>query len=132
MSILRQNHPIYPLSLGENIALGLPDMEPDVVQVNAAIRDGGAYGFVQKLPKKLDTVLSPMKMSEGNLTTKDAPKLQHVFDEEVVTDVSGGERQRLAAYNFPSVVSNILLLKIYQISHLHATPRRSCPIPRSR
>ena len=37
-------------------------------------------------------------MIEGCLTAKDVPGLQHIFDEEVDTDVSGGEGQRLAAY----------------------------------
>lgn len=97
MAVLRQSHPVYPLSLRENIALGAPDCVPTEADLDAALEDGGAYDFVQKLPGKLDTVLSPVKLIGGNLRANDVPELKDIFDQEVTTDISGGEGQRLAA-----------------------------------
>lgn len=97
MAVLRQSHPVYPLSLRENIALGAPDCVPTEADLDAALEDGGAYDFVQKLPGKLDAVLSPVKLIGGNLRANDVPELKDIFDQEVTTDISGGEGQRLAA-----------------------------------
>ena len=61
------------------------------------MKEGTAYNYVQELDNKLDTVLKPVKMIQGNLTEKDAPELKPIFDSEVAKDVSGGMNQRLAA-----------------------------------
>ena len=97
MAILRQNHPTYPLSIRENVALGLPNEQLTDDDLNAALKEGTAYNYVQELDNKLDTVLKPVKMIQGNLTEKDAPELKPIFDSEVAKDVSGGMNQRLAA-----------------------------------
>ena len=97
MAILRQNHPTYPLSIRENVALGLPNEQLTDDDLNAALKEGTAYNYVQELDNKLDTVLKPVKMIQGNLSEKDAPELKPIFDSEVAKDVSGGMNQRLAA-----------------------------------
>ena len=94
MTILRQNHVLYPLSLRENIALGLPDEDVSDEQIEEALRDGGAYGFVQKLPEKANTNLKPVIVHEGSFY----PMGEELgLKEELWTNLSGGECQRLAA-----------------------------------
>ena len=85
MAILRQNYPTYPLSIGKNIALGLPNEQLMDNDLKAALKEGTAY--VQELDKKLDMVLKPVKMIQGNLTEKDAPELKPIFDSEVAKEV---------------------------------------------
>ncbi|KLO19110.1 P-loop containing nucleoside triphosphate hydrolase protein [Schizopora paradoxa] len=99
MAILRQDHTPYPLSLRMNIALGSPDNEnPSEEELIKALQAGGADRFIEKLPKKLDTVLDPVQLSWLNLNGESNDVLKKmVADKEKVTDVSGGESQRLAA-----------------------------------
>lgn len=99
MAILRQDHTSYPLSLRLNVALGCPDLEhPTDEDLAKALRAGGADAFVEKLPRKLDTVLDPVKISTLHIRGETVEELKKMVDErEKTTDVSGGESQRLAA-----------------------------------
>ena len=87
MAILRQNHPTYPLSIRENVALGLPNEQLTDDDLNAALKEGTAYMYAQELDKKLDMVLKPVKMIQGNFTEKDTPDLKPIFDSEVAKEV---------------------------------------------
>lgn len=99
MAILRQDHEIYPLSLRLNVALGCPDRE--VVtdeEVQAALEAGGANTFIEKLPKKVDTILHPANLSYVHFQGDVIEEMNDMVAEMVsFTDVSGGESQRLAA-----------------------------------
>lgn len=94
MAILRQNHVLYPLGIRENIALGLPDQDVSDAQIEDALRDGGAHGFVQKLPNKMDTNLRPVLLKEISSASLEQ---ELGLQKEIWTDLSGGENQRLAA-----------------------------------
>jgi ABC-type multidrug transport system fused ATPase/permease subunit len=48
---------LYPFQVGENIALGNPDLAPDEDKIREAARLGGAEEFVDKLPEGFDTYL---------------------------------------------------------------------------
>lgn len=102
MAVLRQDHTPYPLSLRENIALGLPerkiDDEASIEELEAAANQGGALGFINKLEKGMDTVLYPVKVSDAHFPGDTIEDLKALVDgKEKTTDISGGESQRLAA-----------------------------------
>lgn len=94
MAILRQDHMLYPLGIRENIALGLPDQDVSDEQIEDALRDGGAHGFVQKLPYKMDTNLRPVVVKEMSSASLEQ---ELGLQKEIWTNLSGGENQRLAA-----------------------------------
>ncbi|KLO12495.1 P-loop containing nucleoside triphosphate hydrolase protein [Schizopora paradoxa] len=99
MAILRQDHDSYPLSLRLNVALGAPEREmPSDEEIQEALKAGGADTFVEKLPKKADTVLDPVKLSSVYFEGEALEEMNTMVEErEKITDVSGGESQRLAA-----------------------------------
>ncbi|KAH8114590.1 P-loop containing nucleoside triphosphate hydrolase protein [Phellopilus nigrolimitatus] len=98
MAILRQDHTPYPLTLRENIALGLPGRAISEEVLWDAARQGGAADFIMKLEKGMETVLHPVKLSTTNFPDETVADLKSLLDEEErTTDISGGERQRLAA-----------------------------------
>ncbi|KAL5519597.1 hypothetical protein ACEPAH_1280 [Sanghuangporus vaninii] len=98
MAILRQNHPVFPLSIRENIALGSVDKDMSDDEVQQALRQGGAEKFVRKLKQGLETVLDPIKTVTIHTVGAEDPELKVVVDDmETKTDISGGESQRLAA-----------------------------------
>ncbi|KLO19086.1 P-loop containing nucleoside triphosphate hydrolase protein, partial [Schizopora paradoxa] len=100
MAILRQKHFSYPLSLGVNVALGCPDQYDTVTdeEIHEALEEGGADAFIKKLPKGVNTVLSPVRLSSLNIEGEENEELNAMIKEnEKHTDVSGGESQRLAA-----------------------------------
>ena len=98
--ILSQDTLLYPLSLAENIGLGYPTFSCNKDMIIEAAKEGGAFEFIQKLNKGTDTVLEPHVetciMGLYRNTT-------HPLHEEMVKlskkkiEVSGGERQRVAA-----------------------------------
>ncbi|KAH8116737.1 P-loop containing nucleoside triphosphate hydrolase protein [Phellopilus nigrolimitatus] len=97
-AMLRQDHAVYPLSLHENVALGLPGHAASEDDVWEAARQGGAAGFVEKLEKGMDTVLHPVHLAGTYFPKETVPELKALLDnKEKTTDVSGGESQRLAA-----------------------------------
>ncbi|KAF7314494.1 ABC transporter ATP-binding protein [Mycena kentingensis (nom. inval.)] len=103
---LTQDHHLYPLSLGENIALGnaarlsastVPlGEDPEVLK---AAERGGASGFMTKLDKGFETNLNPQVQSytlhvqeqDGTPLAAEMKKLAKK------ADISGGERQRVVA-----------------------------------
>jgi len=99
MAILRQDHDSYPLSLRLNVALGCPEREmPSDEEIQDALKAGGADVFVEKLPMKVNTVLDPVKLSTVFFQGETLEEMNKMVEErEKVTDVSGGESQRLAA-----------------------------------
>ena len=96
---LSQDTSIYPLSLAENIGLGYPAFSSNKDMITEAAKEGGALEFIQKLNKGLDTVLNPLvKLFHLNLyKNKTHPLYDELEKVGKVIDVSGGERQRVAA-----------------------------------
>ncbi|KAI5121373.1 hypothetical protein M0805_001186 [Coniferiporia weirii] len=98
MAILRQDHYPYPVSLRENIALGLPGREVTQKEVESAMQKGGATNFISKLDKGLETVLHPVGLSDLFFRDGEIPDLKSMLDgRDKSTEISGGESQRLAA-----------------------------------
>jgi ABC-type multidrug transport system fused ATPase/permease subunit len=110
MAILSQNYTHYPLSIRENITIGLPDEDytstPDKEEkshlshedrVMEAARRGGATEIIEKQPQGLDAVLKPslyaysMSASDASQAFKD--KMQEITKK---ADLSSGQWQRLA------------------------------------
>ena len=98
MAILRQDHTPYPVSIRQNVTLGLVDRIASEDELENAIEAGGAHNFINKLPKKLDTILTPVKTARISLPADTNPELEDMVDErEKAIDLSGGETQRLSA-----------------------------------
>ena len=102
MAVLRQDHTPYPISLRENIALGLPECRIDEEftdkELKEAARKGGALGFIEKLENGLETILHPVKISDTHFPGDTIDDLKALVEgREKTTDISGGESQRLAA-----------------------------------
>ncbi|KAF8803164.1 P-loop containing nucleoside triphosphate hydrolase protein [Phlegmacium glaucopus] len=97
--ILSQDTQLYPLSLGENIGLGYAAFSTDKEMIMEAAKDGGALEFMEKLNKGIDTVLDPLTNSfSWNLYRNDThPLYEEMKKLEKKIDISGGERQRVAA-----------------------------------
>ena len=103
MVILRQDHTPYPLSIRDNIALGLPergiDDQATVAELKDAARLGGASAFINKLKNGMGTVLRPPAISRTYFPGGSVPSLKAVLsDRSRKIEISGGESQRLAAY----------------------------------
>ena len=65
-----------------------------------AAEEGGASGFIQKLSKGIETVLDPRIETcrlNLNANNKDHPVFQEMEKFQKKIDISGGERQRIAA-----------------------------------
>lgn len=113
MAILCQDHKPYPVNLGENVSLGLPDTKSNRTankhaknvkktkeDVEWAVRQGGAHEFIEKLPERLETTLEPVETAFGNFSGDQNKTLKAALEEntkEKSTSISGGESQRLAA-----------------------------------
>ena len=97
--ILNQDTSIYRLSLAENIGLGYPAFSSNKDMIIEAAKEGGALEFIQKLNKGLDTVLDPVvRVTSSNLHRNRTHPLYGEMDKiDKKTEVSGGERQRVAA-----------------------------------
>ncbi|RDB16597.1 Lipid A export ATP-binding/permease protein MsbA [Hypsizygus marmoreus] len=99
-AMLTQNHHIYPFSLAENIGVGHSDRVEDYEMVMESAKKGGAHDLIAGLQDGLATILEPVKTAYANCDVeRDEHKaLKDVLDSlEVTTQVSGGERQRVAA-----------------------------------
>ncbi len=71
---------------------------PSDEEIQDALKAGGADVFVEKLPMKVNTVLDPVKLSTVFFQGETLEEMNKMVEErEKVTDVSGGESQRLAA-----------------------------------
>jgi len=98
-TLLSQENNIYPLSLAENIGLGDVDLVHDQAAVEAAAKDGGAWGFMEKLKDGMHTTLDPDTMVRSNVRRDmDHPLFQTLQKLRKRIDISGGEKQRLIAY----------------------------------
>lgn len=115
IAILRQDHPVLPLSLYENVALGLPERRVSDEEVDGAIRQGGAEKLVQKSNQGINTVLEPVNTVLTNFVGETDQSLKAVVDQkEMKTDLSGGETQRLSAY---VLTSNKFLFDLSSWAH---------------
>ena len=101
MVILSQDTSLFPLSLSENIGLGYPDFSDNKDMIMEAAKEGGALEFTQKLNKGIDTVLDPLTslkyFSSDLLGNKTHPLYEEMQKLDKKIDISGGERQRVAA-----------------------------------
>jgi ABC-type multidrug transport system fused ATPase/permease subunit len=97
--IMSQNTLLYPFSLAENIGLGYPEFLSNRDIITEAAKDGGALEFMEKLNGGIDTVLDPITaISVLNLYgNKTHPLYEELKKIRKSTDISGGERQRVAA-----------------------------------
>ena len=97
--VLSQDTSLYPLSLAENIGLGHPPFSSNMDMIIEAAKEGGALEFIQKLNKGIDTVLDPvMYFFTTNLYgNKTHPLYEEMEKLDKKIEVSGGERQRVAA-----------------------------------
>lgn len=102
MATFTQDHKLFPLSLYENIALGYPECSSDTAMVLKASENGGASTFITKLKDGLQTILEPQNdtYSINVPSDPDHPlhKKMQALDKKI--DISGGERQRVVAYEF--------------------------------
>jgi ABC-type multidrug transport system fused ATPase/permease subunit len=57
-AILAQDHTIFPVSVSENVGLGLPSSVSDTTAIEEAIKKGGADRFIKRFNDGLDTELS--------------------------------------------------------------------------
>ena len=100
-ALLCQDHPIFPMSLGDNVALGLAERSVTSAQIQEAVRQGGAAHFIYKREAGLGTILSPNDgtclCGRGAAGTV-CEELFAIQDERgKVSSLSGGETQRLSA-----------------------------------
>jgi ABC-type multidrug transport system fused ATPase/permease subunit len=64
MAFLSQSSEVYPVSLRENIALGISSQKHiEQSDIEDAARLGGSYDLIQNLPQQFDTVLEPVSMT---------------------------------------------------------------------
>ncbi|KAH7889125.1 P-loop containing nucleoside triphosphate hydrolase protein [Phlebopus sp. FC_14] len=104
MSILSQSPVIYPVSVRENICLGLPhELKVTDEQVVEAARMGGCSHWVSKLAHRYETQLQPsFDVNNGWLDgiygiVSEGLKQELARHNGQKTSISGGEKQRLAA-----------------------------------
>jgi ABC-type multidrug transport system fused ATPase/permease subunit len=108
MAFMTQSEDIYPVSLRENILMGLGDRGfelSDVTEkIDEAARLGGAYDVVQRLGR--DAILNPCRVLGqslrgcGNGQIGEAALRELDLHSPALSDItiSAGERQRIIAY----------------------------------
>ena len=108
IAILRQEHRPYPLSVRDNVTLGMPELHAlaekkgEVKQkidelFQESVRSAGAT-FIEKLPKGPDTILRNLHLSTVNTEAKKIPEFKPIIEKlDRDISISGGEQQRLAA-----------------------------------
>jgi ATP-binding cassette subfamily B protein len=79
LSVIFQEFAAYQLTAGENIGIGQVNFIDDENKIRSAAERGGADKFIEKLPKKFDTLLG-----------------KWFGIEEDASDLSGGEWQKIA------------------------------------
>ena len=100
IALLSQENHVYPLSLGENVALGATQAASVTEEeVHEAIRLGGAEKFISRFERGMDTELKVFNDPiMHNLQGKpDHPLVQEMKKLPNDIDISGGEKQRLVA-----------------------------------
>ena len=58
---LSQDHQLFPLSVSENISLGMPSGIPNSETINHSAKDGGSLAFIRKLPHGFETIINPVR-----------------------------------------------------------------------
>jgi len=98
-ALLTQDHAIFPLSLSENIGMGDIEDTQNFERIKDAARLGGAEGFIKKLEFGFDEVLVPFPtVACTQWPLDDDGPLKEIYEDvERMKDISGGEKQRLAA-----------------------------------
>lgn len=98
-TLLSQDNLIYPLALRLNIGLGYPGKEDDHAMVDDAAHQGGAAEFISKLKDGMETNLNPgIVCHPVNLRGKISHPLYKEMERlSKKTEISGGEKQRIAA-----------------------------------
>ncbi|KAA1475431.1 P-loop containing nucleoside triphosphate hydrolase protein [Dentipellis sp. KUC8613] len=99
MAILFQDYTHFPLSVGENIALGDPDATHNEEQIREAARLGGAEEVINRLPDGWETYLErPVSnlYSTHALPGDAKPPTHDAIRTPRRIHLSGGEMQRLA------------------------------------
>lgn len=116
MTFLTQSEDIYPVSIRENILMGLPHIMKSPAEkkeiTNEAARLGGSYDIIQRLG--YDTILDPPNVVGQSLRGHGNGDIGPLAMEELgchlssykETSISLGEKQRLLAY----VIIRILVL----------------------
>ncbi|KAH7904878.1 P-loop containing nucleoside triphosphate hydrolase protein [Hygrophoropsis aurantiaca] len=104
MSFLSQSPVVYPLSVRENICIGLgPRTDKREGQIAEAARMGGSSGWISKLEDGYDTLLQPSYTVATNWVAGFFGQLSDALRQEYDKHtkprilISGGEQQRLAA-----------------------------------
>lgn len=93
---LSQDHTLYPLSIGENIGLGLPSKIADVAEIRRAAEAGGALEFVEKFEDAFGTTLQPVytAIMGGTVSDDTESSSKKLFDKlEKSVDISGAPAQ---------------------------------------
>ncbi|KAF7359061.1 ABC transporter protein [Mycena sanguinolenta] len=98
-AVLTQDHHILPLSLAENIGIGNVKAVSDMAVIQECARKGGADEFISKRADGYDTVLEPATVIPAYYFDEagDSPLNDIYKGFEKKTEISGGERQRIAA-----------------------------------
>ncbi|SJL15082.1 uncharacterized protein ARMOST_18564 [Armillaria ostoyae] len=70
ITMLTQDHHLYPLSIKENIGLGNVGVVEDLDMIMEAVKKGGAERLIGKLASGIDTVLEPRTIQYGALVNE--------------------------------------------------------------
>ena len=108
-AIMSQDNQMYPLSLAENIGLGLPEHSKDLDMIKEAAKLGGAEEFIGKLKNGFETTLEPYSDAfhlnlHGDKTHPLAVQMEEL---QKSIDISGGEKQRVIACVSFSILCDI-------------------------
>lgn len=100
-AVFSQENLIYQgFSLGENIGLGFPSLISDDEAIEAAAEKAGAKEVLKRMKDGANTILDPLvDYHHYNVRRQDSDHpLKKVLEElRRPVEVSGGERQRIAA-----------------------------------
>ncbi|KAF8323957.1 P-loop containing nucleoside triphosphate hydrolase protein [Clavulina sp. PMI_390] len=97
-AVLYQDYQAFPLTLGENIAIGAPEVDVTLDDIQKAAELGQASGFIDRLPNRYQTNID-VDYPYSDTLFKAAPDSllrAQVAEMESETKLSGGEWQRLA------------------------------------
>jgi ABC-type multidrug transport system fused ATPase/permease subunit len=100
-AVLFQDYTHFPLTVGQNIAMGDP-LNATEAKIREAAKLGGALEFIDKLPKGMDSILTKNITDYAWGPSKERTKLlEKIYGKgakgkHVETELSGGQTQRLA------------------------------------
>ena len=99
IAYLGQRKDVFPFTFSENIGLGDPSNFGDQDRIREAAALGGALGFIEKYPDGFDSMLDPGQCCLGSRPfPTEGPLFELSKEFENSSDISEGEKQRLAAY----------------------------------